>query len=105
MTFREVKDELARYSLGPGERLTVKKGRGWGRPIVRFRLEVLRPRLDDPDRQTETITDVYLPLHRCYPANIRAQIVDMWRARWDHELEEWLRKDGRHVFDPHGVRS
>lgn len=98
MTFKELKDEVERYDLGPGARVTVRdRGDGYAE------LGVMVPRYyaNNPHRMGEQETAGIIPLDEVDQEMIRKALTCMWRELWQHEMEENLAYDGVRVFDPH----
>jgi hypothetical protein len=97
MTTAEIREHLAGLTYKPGWAWTLEEDE-WEGPYVRFLVDV-----PDAYAPTETVTlgiNSWLP-----PVDTREQL-DKWLA-WRiarieiHESLEFLRREGRPVFDPH----
>ncbi|MEE8537647.1 MAG: hypothetical protein V3S71_06525 [Acidobacteriota bacterium] len=105
MTFEELKTEVARYRFDQDAELVVSHD--WPHTLRGASITLRYPRkhVDTlaPDRLCTTVTvKLRWWLTR---RKVRKLVENCWKGLWEHELEEWLTKDGVHLYDPHGVRE
>ncbi len=99
MTFKEVKAELAKYSLGPDVELSVAiEGTGIGK----LTLSVLRANVDTDGAGLIRIdTDCYFPLAVFRSTQLMPTIQELWMKQNLHEFHEWVRVDGERQYSVH----
>lgn len=97
MTTSEIQDHLSRITYKPGWELKIYDGRWEGQHLV------ITTVVPDSYHPGETVT---LDVHSMLPPMRDGNALDEWLA-WRlgrievHEMREFLRRDGRPIYDPH----
>ncbi len=115
MTYEELYREANRFQLDPDTEVVCdhKYERATGLGIstgpsgyadlgLRHRVTCV----DKPERPSSWIYNVEIVcLATIWPQGIQGILENRWLAFAHHELQEWLTRDGEHLYDPHGVRN
>lgn len=98
LTVAEIRNYLGLLEYKPGWCFTAYEGAFEGPHIV---IQAKMPNAYHPDE------DIILDIHSPLPPMADVEQLHRWLV-WrlcrieSHEAREWLRKDGRPLFDPHG---
>jgi hypothetical protein len=105
MTPAEVVALIQRVTYKPGWKLrtTVEPAvRGWGFPVVRVQLTYRAPASDGSGASVEFHGEASLSVDdRTEPDRVLAWLTAFIQRSELHEMDEWLKVDGKHVRDPH----
>lgn len=97
LTTEEIQAELARITYKPGWKISCYDGTWEGQHVV---IQVVLPDAANPEKE------VTLDIHSMLPPLRDVAGLHFWLA-WRlkrieiHEMREFLRRDGKPIFDPH----
>jgi hypothetical protein len=101
LTVAALAAHLGRLEFMPGWTVTLYDGRFEGPHIV------IRATVPNSYQPAEVVD---LDIHSALPPMPDLAYFEVWlewrlRRIWGHEVREWLRRDDRPVFDPHGPQA
>ncbi len=104
MTYEEVVEEAKLFTLDPGTEVVVERPDGLMHCVM-LGLRHKAWMVDKPDTSDWVYNTEVLRLQNLTRWNIQHTIEQQWMGFALHELQEWLCRDGVHLYDPHGIRA
>ena len=111
MTLDEIEAELSRWTFMPGYRFVLRRNtpavidgiRLFDHDAGILEIHSRVPDSHNPDRQIDVVATYPMPMNLFMhgPEQFTRWLRHAVQHRMSHEADEWLKRDGEMVFDPH----